>query len=324
MEVRIDSEFQLLIPPLTNDEFLRLEKSILDEGVRDPLITWNGTIVDGHNRYHICEKHGIEFKTVDHKFTSRDAAKIWIIENQFGRRNLSSYDRAQLALQLEPLYAAEAKRRQVESGKFYGRGQEKVPPKLAEAKSDTRDKLSKIAGVSHGTLSKVKAIEKAAEGGDAVAIEEREALKSGERKSIHGAYIRVTGVKQAGANRPPAKKEKARFAEDGRRICTICGEPIDEGDHYTDKLNWHYSCGLKRATDAQRKYRDADQALRANVPTYTTDSLKAELLASVKTMRAAINESIAINESMGVKLTSKQKKDLDAEVGHLIRIINKI
>ena len=178
--------------------------------------------------------------------------------------------------------------------------------------------------MSHGTLSKVKAIEKAAEGGDAVAIEEREALKSGERKSIHGAYIRVTGVKQAGANRPPAKKEKARFAEDGRRICTICGEPIDEGDHYTDKLNWHYSCGLKRATDAQRKYRDADQALRANVPTYTTDSLKAELLASVKTMRAAINESIAINESMGVKLTSKQKKDLDAEVGHLIRIINKI
>lgn len=66
-------------------------------------------------------------------------------------------------MQLEPLYAAEAKRRQVESGKFYGRGQEKVPPKLAEAKSDTRDKLSKIAGVSHGTLSKVKAIEKAAE-----------------------------------------------------------------------------------------------------------------------------------------------------------------
>ena len=178
--------------------------------------------------------------------------------------------------------------------------------------------------MSHGTLSKVKAIEKAAEGGDAVAIEEREALKSGERKSIHGAYIRVTGVKQAGANRPPAKKEKARFAEDGRRICTICGEPIDEGGHYTDKLNWHYSCGLRRETENQRKYRDADSALRANVPTYTTDSLKAELLASVKTMRAAINESIAINESMGVKLTSKQKKDLDAEVGHLIRIINKI
>lgn len=321
MEVRIDSEFQLLIPPLTNDEFLRLEKSILDEGVRDPLITWNGTIVDGHNRYHICEKHGIEFKTVEHKFTSRDAAKIWIIENQFGRRNLSSYDRAQLALQLEPLYAAEAKRRQ--KAAQFGSA---VAPNLAPPSGvgDTRDKLSKIAGVSHGTLGKVKAIEKAAEGGDAVAIEEREALKSGERKSIHGAYIRVTGVKQAGANRPPAKKEKARFAEDGRRICTICGEPIDEGGHYTDKLNWHYSCGLRRETENQRKYRDADSALRANVPTYTTDSLKAELLASVKTMRAAINESIAINESMGVKLTSKQKKDLDAEVGHLIRIINKI
>lgn len=352
MGVRIDSEFQLLIPPLTNDEFLRLEKSILAEGVRDPLITWNGTIIDGHNRYHICEKHGIEFKTVEHKFTSRDAAKIWIIENQFGRRNLSSYDRAQLALQLEPLYAAEAKKRKLSTLR---QNATDVPNSaLRTDAGKTRDKVAQIAGVGHDTLRKVKIIEMEAAKGNETAIEARDAIKAG-NKSIHKAFTEVRSNGDKADSRPlctvcgkpinegeaydhdklkhkacayklekKRTKEKARFAEDGRRICTICGEPIDEGGHYTDKLNWHYSCGLHRETENQRKYRDADSALRANVPTYTTDSLKAELLASVKTMKAAISESIAINESMGVKLTSKQKKDLDAEVGHLIRIINKI
>ena len=110
-ELSVDDEFQSLIPPLSYDEYERLEKSIIAEGVRDPIITWNGTIIDGHNRYGICKKHGIGFKTTEREFESRDAAKIWIIENQFGRRNLSKYDRSVLALQLEPLYAAEAKRR---------------------------------------------------------------------------------------------------------------------------------------------------------------------------------------------------------------------
>src|SRR5690606_40306141 len=57
--LRIDPEFRSLIPPLTDDEYAQLEKNIVAEGCRDPLIVWNGVVVDGHNRYDICVRHGI-------------------------------------------------------------------------------------------------------------------------------------------------------------------------------------------------------------------------------------------------------------------------
>ena len=62
-ELVIDSELSVLIPPLTPDEFTKLEDSILTEGCRDAIIVWGNVIVDGHNRYKICTKHGIPFGT---------------------------------------------------------------------------------------------------------------------------------------------------------------------------------------------------------------------------------------------------------------------
>lgn len=96
----IDQEFQSLIPPLSDDEYEGLEKSILTEGFHEwePIVTWNGTIIDGHNRYAICDEHGIAFKTVERDFPSRDAAKIWILDHQMNRRNLSSGQRSALVI----------------------------------------------------------------------------------------------------------------------------------------------------------------------------------------------------------------------------------
>lgn len=54
--MRVDSEFRSLIPPLTDDEIQRLEASIMADGCRDPLVVWNGVIVDGHNRYAIAPR----------------------------------------------------------------------------------------------------------------------------------------------------------------------------------------------------------------------------------------------------------------------------
>lgn len=59
----INDEIKSLIPPLTETEYSLLEQSILEEGCRDALITWNGTLLDGHNRYAICTKHNLPFKT---------------------------------------------------------------------------------------------------------------------------------------------------------------------------------------------------------------------------------------------------------------------
>ena len=91
INLKIDSEFQSQIPPLTDDEFKQLEENILKEGkLLSPLIVWNNTLVDGHNRYAILQKHPeIYFSTMPLPFESRGEVLAWICKNQLGRRNLT-------------------------------------------------------------------------------------------------------------------------------------------------------------------------------------------------------------------------------------------
>ena len=87
----IDPEFESKCPPLTGDELAQLEENILEEGlVLMPLIVWNDTIVDGHNRYRIAQAHpGIAFRAHEKRFNNRYEALSWICKNQLGRRNLT-------------------------------------------------------------------------------------------------------------------------------------------------------------------------------------------------------------------------------------------
>ena len=91
INLKIDPEFQSQIPPLTDDEFKQLEENILKEGkLISPLIVWNNTLVDGHNRYAILQKHPeIYFSTIPLPFESREEVLAWICKNQLGRRNLT-------------------------------------------------------------------------------------------------------------------------------------------------------------------------------------------------------------------------------------------
>ena len=91
INLKIDPEFQSQIPPLTDDEFKQLEENILKEGkLISPLIVWNNTLVDGHNRYAILQKHPeICFSTMPLRFENREEAIAWICRNQLGRRNLT-------------------------------------------------------------------------------------------------------------------------------------------------------------------------------------------------------------------------------------------
>ena len=91
LHLTIDPEFANKIPPLREEELKQLEENILADGVViNPLIVWDGVIVDGHNRYRILQKHPeIQFTTYEKKFTDRYAAIAWICKNQLGRRNLT-------------------------------------------------------------------------------------------------------------------------------------------------------------------------------------------------------------------------------------------
>ena len=91
LHLNIDPEFASIIPPLREEEQKQLEENILADGVViNPLIVWNGVIVDGHNRYRILQQHPeLQFTTYEKAFSDRYEAIAWICKNQLGRRNLT-------------------------------------------------------------------------------------------------------------------------------------------------------------------------------------------------------------------------------------------
>ena len=175
----IDEEFQKLIPPLTDDEYRQLEENCIKEGIREAILVWDRgddlVIVDGHNRYKIAREHNLKWNHKVMHFESREAVKEWIIKNQFGRRNLSPYDRSLLALKLKPLITEKAKANQVRST------ENRVCQKSDKQKVDTKKELAKVAGVSHDTIHKVEKIEAEA------TPQVKEAVRQG-KLSINQAY----------------------------------------------------------------------------------------------------------------------------------------
>ena len=94
--LEIDQEFKNLIRPLRKDEYLQLEVNLTIDGCRDPIITWNNIIIDGHNRYEICNRLRIPYAVREMPFESRDQVIVWICNNQLGRRNISEETRRYL------------------------------------------------------------------------------------------------------------------------------------------------------------------------------------------------------------------------------------
>jgi len=90
VDIIVDPEFERLIPPLSEQELRQLECSLLDDGTLSPLAVWapHNILLDGHHRLRLCRQHEIPFTTTALEFDSRDAARLWIIGHQLGRRNL--------------------------------------------------------------------------------------------------------------------------------------------------------------------------------------------------------------------------------------------
>ena len=177
----VDPKFRSLIPPLTAAELSQLTANLKRDGCQCPLIVWQcdgvAVLLDGHNRHAICTEHGIPYTVTTLDLVDRNAAKMWIIHNQFGRRNLSLYQRADLALELEPLIAAAAKASQ-------GTRTDLVPNSAQGSVGKTDERLAKIAGVGKDTIQKTRTINKHSDD------ETKEALRKGET-TIHREYSRI-------------------------------------------------------------------------------------------------------------------------------------
>ena len=189
--VIVDGEFEALIPPLSEEEAAGLEASILTEGLRDPLVTWRGRLLDGHHRLVICRAHDISFQAREIDLPDREAAMAWIIRTQLFRRNLAPFTRAELALKLEPILASAAKRRQGTRTDLA----DNIPQNSAGSSGEARDELARVATVSHDTIRKAKVIV-------AEAPEEVKADLRAGRTSMHKEFKVLRPTKP----RKPARK----------------------------------------------------------------------------------------------------------------------
>jgi ParB family chromosome partitioning protein len=148
----IDLEFKALIPPLAPEELAQLEVNILADGCRDPLVTWQGILIDGHNRFAICSRHGLTFQTVEREFAGREAAELWMIGNQMGRRNLENIDKVPLLERKREILAGQAKERQIR--KPADSVVENLPPQTDK----TRDAVAAEIGVSGKTYDALRKV----------------------------------------------------------------------------------------------------------------------------------------------------------------------
>jgi len=212
-----DEELKNILPPLTKDELGALEQEILKSGMLNPILTWRGVIVDGYNRYSICQKHSIPFEYKELEFDDKEEAMLWMINNQLGRRNLSDYSKCELVLKMKPILAERARERML-SGR-------NPTPNSAEG-GEVRDQLAKLAGVGHDTLSKVEEI-------DAAASDEiKEKARSG-KITINAAHKCL----KTPSDKPCKKKEHAEptLRSSIRKLKAVVDNICDDWDDLSEK-----------------------------------------------------------------------------------------
>ncbi|MFZ6815827.1 hypothetical protein ACO0K3_15270 [Undibacterium sp. Rencai35W] len=156
MTIQINKEIKAYIDPLTTHEYEALERSILREGCRDALILWGDTLIDGHNRYAICQQHNLPYKTIQN--TSLDSMEdviLWLIDNHIGRRSVTDFQRGMLALRKKEIVAA---RNKPASDNTAPTPDETPEPKI----KNTREDIAKSAGISSNAITQIEKIQKAA------------------------------------------------------------------------------------------------------------------------------------------------------------------
>lgn len=221
-KMKINPTFRALIPPLAPEELAQLEANIINDGCRDPLVVWNGTLIDGHNRYAICEKHGIKFETVEMEFADEDAAMDWMDANQLGRRNLTPDQRSLL----RGRRYNRTKPTRAQTGAMKGKGADTLAGPI------TAETLAAQYGVSEKTIrrdgKRAEAIEKLAESQPEQAQLVRDGLK---RFNLVRREIKLEEVKKSVAL--PTAKYRVIYAD----------PPWKYGDQLTEDygaVKFHY------------------------------------------------------------------------------------
>lgn len=181
--MKIKEEFKKLIPPLTTEEFKQLEDNCLAEGIREKILTWNGFIIDGHNRFEIATRWNLEYETENKYFKDEVDVKIWMAYNQLGRRNLMDFVKGELYSTIEELEKEKGKKKKTQTLK---QGSKKPDMSTIDktVTHNTREIVSKKLGWSTGKKAMFDVIKKKAP------EEVKAKLRTGE-VSINAAYKEI-------------------------------------------------------------------------------------------------------------------------------------
>jgi hypothetical protein len=230
VNIVVNEDLKTYIDPLTPEEYEALERSILTEGCRDALVLWNDVLVDGHNRFAICRKHGVEFQTVQNaRFRSLEDVHLWMIDQHLGRRSVSDFQRGVLALRKKEIVAERETAARAASVRAEVLGEadpamspfDGAPAIAAEAPLKSREAVAKAARLSSTQVVMIEKIQKQA------APELVAAVRSG-AISINGAAavadLPVEEQVAAAIGGKDGLKQAAKRARDATR------KPRDGGD----------------------------------------------------------------------------------------------
>ena len=228
-------ELKAYIDPLTPDEHDALERSILAEGCRDALVLWGDVLVDGHNRFGICQTHGLPFQTVQNqRFQNMEDVHLWMIDQHLGRRSVSEFQRGVLALRKREIIAerraqaaaavvaarAEAAQSPGSEAPWEGDTDPVVAkalatvPKVPDDALDTREALARAARLTAAQVKAIEAIHQNA------APEVVAAVKSGELSLNAAAVVAQLPVdeqKSAAAGGAQELKQAAKRVRDAKK-----------------------------------------------------------------------------------------------------------
>ena len=156
MELVIDEEIRRLIPPLRPKEQEYLEASLRTYGCQAPLKIWGKILLDGHKRLEICKRCRIRHRTEPIKLADREAALLWVLENQLGRHDLTDDQRAAIAVRVLRRRAARA------ASALPGNGISSVPSRNGHAhiRPPSRVGIAQEARISEFRFREAMAVER--------------------------------------------------------------------------------------------------------------------------------------------------------------------
>ncbi len=241
MSITIHEALRAYIDPLTEHEYAALERSILTEGCRDALVCWGEVLIDGHNRYAICQKHQIPFKVVQNdNFSNIEDVQLWMIDNHLARRSVSDFQRGMLALRKKEIITARTKQHDTNAQSAEGETNIAVP---VIKPTQSRQEIAREAGISSNAVVQIEKIQRTASPALVQAVrdgtisisaaaavaslpdEEQQAAVAGGRKELQQAARQVR--EKIREQKAPAKiakqvaqSEEASEANDGDAVAT--------------------------------------------------------------------------------------------------------